>query len=369
MQTQKSGAYPQILDGDDTERTCDSDEDNALMRKVASESIVLLKNQGQLLPLKAETLKKVAIIGPNAKARAISGGGSASLKPSYVITPYDGIVKALPGDVDVLYSEGAIGALLLTVILASVVPLSHLSFLAYQTLPSLDYELVTDTGAPGWTLSWHNHGQDNNTISSEVLKTEFVNETNIFLVDAVPPSNLDARWGVRLSGKLRPRPATLGKVKFEFGLIVTGRAKLFVDGKLVIDNWTKQRQGQTFFGMGTLEETGVVEIAPGHSPHVLLEFSNIKGPRENDVGGQPTQAGMRLGGRDMFDADQEIQAAVECARAADVAVLVVGLNNDWESEGYDRTTLALPGRTDELVAKVAQANPKTVVVTQSVGDS
>ena len=46
-------------------------------------------------------------------------------------------------------------------------------------------------------------------------------------------------------------------------------------------------------------------------------------------------------------------------------IAVVGLNADWETEGYDRTTLALPGRTDELIEKVLAANPRTVVVTQS----
>lgn len=79
------------------------------MRKVASESIVLLKNEGGILPLQASKLKKIAIIGPNAKARVIGGGGSASLKASYFITPYDGIVNALPKDVKVLYNEGTIG--------------------------------------------------------------------------------------------------------------------------------------------------------------------------------------------------------------------------------------------------------------------
>lgn len=98
-----------MIDGDGVERTNDSAEDNALMRKVASQAIVLLKNEGNLLPLQADSLKKVAIIGPNAKARVISGGGSAGLKPSYVITPYDGIIDALPTGVEVLYSEGTRG--------------------------------------------------------------------------------------------------------------------------------------------------------------------------------------------------------------------------------------------------------------------
>jgi len=98
------------LDGNDEERTHDSEEDNALMRKVASQAIVLLKNEGSILPLKAEDLKKVAIIGPSTKTRTISGGGSASLKCSYVVTPYEGITNALPNGVDVLYSEGAAGS-------------------------------------------------------------------------------------------------------------------------------------------------------------------------------------------------------------------------------------------------------------------
>lgn len=61
--------------------------------------------------------------------------------------------------------------------------------------------------------------------------------------------------------------------------------------------------------------------------------------------------------------------AVQLAKEADVVIAVVGLNADWETEGYDRTTLALPGRTDELISKIAAANPNTVVVTQSVCSS
>lgn len=57
--------------------------------------------------------------------------------------------------------------------------------------------------------------------------------------------------------------------------------------------------------------------------------------------------------------------AVKLAQEADVVIAVVGLNADWETEGYDRSTLALPGRTDELVSRVAKANPKTIVITQS----
>jgi len=62
-----------------------------------------------------------------------------------------------------------------------------------------------------------------------------------------------------------------------------------------------------------------------------------------------------------------MEDALSLAKEADVVIAVIGLNSDWETEGYDRTILALPGRTDELIEKVAAVNPKTIVVTQSVG--
>lgn len=60
--------------------------------------------------------------------------------------------------------------------------------------------------------------------------------------------------------------------------------------------------------------------------------------------------------------DDEIERAVALARDADVAVVVVGTTEEVESEGFDRASLALPGRQDELVRRVAQANPRTIVV-------
>jgi beta-glucosidase len=100
------------LDGDGLERTDDSEENKILMRKVASEAIVLLRNEGDILPLNPQKLKKIAIIGPNTKGIVFSGGGSAVLKPSYFIKPYDGIVSALEqggSGTEVTYSEGARG--------------------------------------------------------------------------------------------------------------------------------------------------------------------------------------------------------------------------------------------------------------------
>ncbi|OCB86539.1 beta-glucosidase [Sanghuangporus baumii] len=125
---------PDVLDGDGKERTLESDEDTALMRKVASESIVLLKNEGNLLPLQMSTLKKVAIIGGNAKAAVLSGGGSASLKASFFVSPYDGISKALGENIEITYAEGT---------------------RAFKAPPTMENELVTEKGEKCWIGEWY----------------------------------------------------------------------------------------------------------------------------------------------------------------------------------------------------------------------
>jgi beta-glucosidase len=76
------------------------------MRSLAAESIVLLKNEGKLLPLSCDSLKSIAIVGGNAKADIISGGGSASLTPSFVVNPFEGIVNGLSKQTQVHYTEG-----------------------------------------------------------------------------------------------------------------------------------------------------------------------------------------------------------------------------------------------------------------------
>jgi beta-glucosidase len=91
---------------------------------------------------------------------------------------------------------------------------------------------------------------------------------------------------------------------------------------------------------------------------------------ERRLGGLGSRNSFELGGvafqlnleEPHFSDDQEIAQAVRLAEAADVAVVVVGTTEEAESEGFDRTTLELPGRQNELVGRVVKANPRTVVV-------
>lgn len=137
---------------------------------------------------------------------------------------------------------------------------------------------------------------------------------------------------------------------------------------MLIDNWTRQRRGEAFFASGTEEEKVVFEVKAGVVHDIHIHFVNVRGPADGDEDEilMDSNPGIRIGGAPVIQPDEEMEYAAKLAKEADVAVVVVGLNSDWESEGYDRTTLGLPGRTDELVSKVAAANKNTVVVTQSV---
>lgn len=143
--------------------------------------------------------------------------------------------------------------------------------------------------------------------------------------------------------------------------------KLYVDGNLVIDNWTKQRRGDAFFNSGSEEERGVYPLKANTSHSIYVEYCNVRAPADTDrvEAVMDSNPGVRLGGSERTDPDKLMETAVKLASEADLTIAVVGLNADWETEGYDRTTLALPQRTDELVARVAKASPRTIVVTQS----
>jgi beta-glucosidase len=76
-----------------------------------------------------------------------------------------------------------------------------------------------------------------------------------------------------------------------------------------------------------------------------------------------------LGGIEKIDPKKAIRNAAKLAAESDVAIVVVGLNPDWESEGFDRKDLKLPGEQDELVEEVAKAaDGRCVVVVQAVCD-
>ncbi|KAF8212521.1 glycoside hydrolase family 3 protein [Mycena galopus ATCC 62051] len=329
---------PEVVYGDGVERTRDSPEARQFCRQLAADGIVLLKNQDNLLPLSAET-KRLAIIGPNALQTIISGGGSAALKPSYSVSPYDGVVSGAPKGVSI---EHAIGCY------------------AHKYLPTLENNLQTDSGESGWLCTFYNHDSEENP--TDAVASFVIKDTRVKLVDFLPPG-LTQNWTIKLTGKL-----TVDKTApFELGLTVAGRAKLFINEDLTIDNWTKQTPGDFFYGQGTIEERAVVDLAANVAVDVLVEYTNTSPPKEEeDVASQPAlMLGVRLGGCEKIDDNAAIESAVALAAKCDAVLFMAGLTPEWESEGFDRPTLSLPGGQDEVISKIASANRNTIVCIQA----
>jgi len=83
-----------------------SERNFALARKVAEESVVLLKNQNNILPLAEDQIKNIAVIGENAIAKHAAGGGSSGIKTKYEITPLEGLTARLKNKVEISFAQG-----------------------------------------------------------------------------------------------------------------------------------------------------------------------------------------------------------------------------------------------------------------------
>ncbi|OCB91388.1 hypothetical protein A7U60_g1342 [Sanghuangporus baumii] len=309
-----------VVYGDGSEKTCDSPETRRFCRNIASETIVLLKNEGGLLPLRPEEVRTIAVIGPHAKGSIISGGGSAALKPAYVVTPWDGLVSN--SDFEFKFAQGCYG-----------------------------------DGEPGWLCTFYNC--DETGIFMEPVAKYVLNDTRVKVNDFLP-DGLGEEWGLMLEGLLSVEK----DVSFEFGLAVSGRAKLFINDELTIDNWTHQRSGDFFYGR---EKVTVPLLAGGPITVKVVYISSPAESRnqERDLSQPALMRGLRLGGAEKIDESLAIKEASDLAANCDAAIVVCGLTPEWESEGFDRSDLDLPRSQNELIKLVGRANRRTVVVVQA----
>jgi beta-glucosidase len=95
-----------MLDGKRKSGSYNNYEDKAALRQVARESIVLLKNEKNLLPLDKKKVKKLLVVGENANRQHAPGGGSAEIKALYELTPLMGLHMLLGGNAEIVYKPG-----------------------------------------------------------------------------------------------------------------------------------------------------------------------------------------------------------------------------------------------------------------------
>ncbi|KAJ5494468.1 hypothetical protein N7463_010555 [Penicillium fimorum] len=310
-------------------------EDKALLRRAAAESIVLLKNNDQILPL--DPLKKTLVIGPNANIAAYCGGGSAALSPYYAITPLEGISGSCTGGVT--FSQGVY---------------------SHKELPLLGDQLKTEDGQTGYIFSVFTEPSSNK--DRKAVDILHMKSSSAFLMDYKHPEVHSDLYYITMEGIFEPTESGL----YDFGLTVAGTGELFIDGEKVVDNKNNQRQGTSFFGIGTPEERGSKYLEANQRYKIVVDYgtaptSNLKLHGVVSFG----PGGLRVGGCKRIDTEQAIQEAVDLAATADQVIICVGLSGEWESEGFDRPHMDLPPMSDQLVERVLAIHPNAAVVVQS----
>lgn len=307
----------------------DLPEHRQLARRAAISSMVLLRNEKvndqALLPLNTNGLKSVAVIGPNAERTRIMGGGSAEVMPHHRTAIIDVLRERLGAKVAVRHEAGG-----------------NID----KTTPTIDPLMVKrPDGTPGFEVVVFDGDASNNTELTRVHRPD----GRILLVarnDAGVPTS---SYHFKATGLITVE--TTGQ--YVVSLVEVSPCRLLLDGELVVDGAsTIPARGQSFFGMGSVELTAIVDLVAGQQHELILECDAT-----NKQWAHGAQVGLQF-----VEQDDPVRRAVELAAECDIALVVVGTTDDWESEGHDRDTLDLPGRQVELIRAVAAANKKTIVL-------
>jgi beta-glucosidase len=305
----------------------DSPAHRALSLKAARESIVLLKNERDTLPLR-KNVKTIAVIGPNADAPDVLLGNYHG-QPSKSVTPLAGIREKVSPATKVLYSAGlySTGSL--------VEPAAASALNSGDAAPStgLRGEYFANREWKGEPLVVRTDAQVN------------FNWGSLAPAPQVPADNFSVRW----TGKLVAPESG----KYLLGFAGNGGARLLLDGKAIVEDldnrWTRT-------------VTKEIELERGRQYDVLVEY------REN----ANHYASAKLVWRPPSGERLLREDAIGKAREADVVVMVMGINPSVEGEemdvrvegfrGGDRTDIALPRPQEELLREVHALGKPVVLV-------
>jgi len=291
--------------------------DNPGARAVALEaargSMVLLKNEGKLLPLDAAKLKTIAVIGPNAGWPVTGGGGSSAVTPFRAVSFLEGIKAAAGPGVDVIYSAG--------------LPLAEdtsrtTAFFADQTLAE-----------PGLKIEYfHNADLTGTPASSKILRSP--------VSLSLEPEKLDNSTFEGRSARLTGYYVPAASGEYEMQASGSNAYQIYFEGKALIDGAED--------GPGNLAaRTPALDAGKTYKIRAELHAANQ---------GAKLTFGMTKAG----DATA-LDRAKNVAAKAGAVIVCVGFDAAHEGEGSDRTFRLPPGQ-DELIREILSVNTRTVVV-------
>ncbi len=305
----------------------DTPENRAIALQVAEESIVLLKNENELLPLDHKVLKKILVVGPNAAEIRLGGGGSASVTPFYSISPLEGIREICRSEVNVRYLEGCS-------LVGTMEPI-------HDHFTSLD---GNGNRVAGLRADFFNAYDPGSVVSASwtIPKVDFSWGW------ASPGMGvLRGPFSTRISGWLNPPVSG----KYRLGVYAQeGCVEFRIAGEHVAGSWDDAGNGNFEEKYQTHYFTVEREFEKGTPVAIELTY-----------GKRAARAGLRLEWETPGMVNP-IDKAVEAAREVDAVIVCAGLSNLFEGGAHDRATMDLPKEQQELIEKISAANPKTVVV-------
>ncbi|HOF36960.1 MAG TPA: glycoside hydrolase family 3 C-terminal domain-containing protein [Dermatophilaceae bacterium] len=288
-----------------------------LLATIAARGAVLLRNEGATLPLEPSPAS-IAVIGPAATRLRVGGGGSATVVPPHVVSVVTGIEAAFP-DALVHAVEGVT---------------------QHRLLRPIGDRSTNDLGAAGYDVELLD-------LEGTVLAAQA--RTGGELIYGMGfPDGVDGDLVTRIRVTMTLHETGPRRI----GVAGIGDAEIWIEGQRVAAQTLRNEHDDEIAGLSRPPQL-VLDISLTGGERVVIEFA----PAPDTI------AALRIGleGPARSTADL-LEEAVAAARAADVAVVVVGTTEAEESEGFDRESLSLGADIDALVEAVAAVNPRTVVV-------
>jgi beta-glucosidase len=299
--------------------------------KIAQESIVLLKNDKNTLPLRKD-VKRIAVFGPNADNDAVQLGNYNGF-PTNNITPLEGLRAKVGPNTQVTYQQG----------------IDYASNLVYENF-SLNNNLAYE-GKPGFKAEYFKgtmlEGPPVATVQEASLNRNLP-DTDQEIVPGLRAENISARYRTIYT------PDKTEEIAFQ----ITGDDgyRLFVDDKLVIDKWAMQTSSNSQY---------TLQVTAGKPVNIKLDYFQNAG-----------RATLKFSGARVVRLDK--QRVLAEAKAADVIVFVGGISPRLEGEemkvdiegfrGGDRTSIALPKAQTDLL-KLLHSTGKPVVFVMMTGSA
>jgi beta-glucosidase len=308
-----------------------------IAERAALEAVVLLKNDGDLLPLDPAKLKRLAVVGPNASARRIQGGGSSQVRTDRRVSILAALQEQLAGRAEVLHADGGDNE--------PFPPAARAAMFSPdegRTQAGLLCEYFADDSFERPLLA-----------RPERALGKLVSQTG----GGEPARYAAFRW----SGWFWPSKDG----RHELSLRGPGPMSLWLEGRPLIDESTEGRRDKLDVGGGLVSrKIAAVELEAGRGYALRVDYVRALPTRAEQAAASDGSQGLawEYVGLGVREPKGSIAEAAELAATCDAAVVVIGSASVSEGEGYDRPDLELPGDQNALVEAVLAANPRTVVV-------